>query len=114
MKAMRVEMLFFDANEPLARTTVLVYESAEECEIVCPRGDRFVIERRFEEPACPIMIKSFAPDGHLVGRTAMRMGVHNSDDLEAVDLAEPYVLCFRCAIVDCDDPNWETCDPLPE
>ncbi|QDV12822.1 hypothetical protein CA51_27080 [Rosistilla oblonga] len=114
MKAMRVEMSFFDGDEPLARTKVLVHEIEEECEIECSRGDRFAVTRKFEEPACPILIKSFNPNGEFVGRSAMRMGVHNSDDLEAVDLAEPYVLCFRCAIVDCGDPDWATCDPMPD
>ncbi|WP_417377469.1 hypothetical protein [Gimesia maris] len=114
MKAMRVEMLFFDGDEPLAHTKVLVHGTEEESEIECPRGDRFAVTRKFEEPACPIFINSFDPNGAFVGRSAMRMGVHNSDELEAIDLAAPYVLCFRSAIVDCDDPEWATCDPIPE
>ena len=114
MKAMRVEMLFFDGDEPLARTKVLVHEIEEECEIECPRGDRFVVTRKFEQPACPVFISSFDSSGDFVGRSAMRMGVHNSDDLETIELVEPYLLCFRCAIVDCDDPEWATCDPIAE
>ena len=112
MKAMRIEMAFFDGDEQLTRTKVLVYQDEADCEICCDRGDRFIVTRRFEEPACPIVIKYFDSNGDFAGRSAMRMGVHNSDDWEAVDLAEPYNMCFRCAIVDCDDPDWATCEPM--
>lgn len=114
MKAMRVEMMFFDGDELLARTRILVHDVEEECVIECSSGDRFLVTRKFEEPACPILIRYFDSNGEFAGRSAMRMGVHNSEDLEAVDLADSYVLCFRCAIVDSDDPDWATCDPIPE
>lgn len=114
MRAKRVEMLFFDCDDLLARTAVLVYEIEDHCEIQSPRGDRFSVTRRVEEPACPITIQSFDADGEFVGRSEMRMGVHNSDELETVDLAGRCVLCFHCAIVDCDDPEWETCVAMPE
>ena len=83
-------------------------------EILCDRGDTFIIKARFEESACPIFLKYYDPDGKFAGKSAMRMGVHNSDDWESILLAEPYELCFKAAIVDGEDPNWATCQPLAD
>lgn len=114
MKAMRAELAFFDGDELLARTKVLVYADEDTCEIASERGDRFEVTRQFEEPASQMFVKAFDRDGNLVGRSAMRMGVHNSDDWEMIELAEPYQMCFRCAIVDCDSPDWATQEPIPD
>jgi hypothetical protein len=111
MKAMRVEMAFFAADDLLARTKVLVHQIEEDCEICAPRGDRFLVTRRFEEPACPIYIVYYDQNGDFAGRSALRMGVHNSSDWECAQLADPYQLCFQTTIVDCDDPDWATCEP---
>ena len=114
MKAMRVEMAFFDGDALLTRANVLVHSIEDECTVLAERGDRFEITTQFEEPASRLFITCFDSDGSLVGRSAMRMGVHNSDDWEAIDLSPPYELCFKTAIVDCDNPNWATEEPVPE
>lgn len=114
MKAMRVELTFFDGDEPLTRAVVLVYSEEDCSEIVSERGDKFEVTRQFEEPASRLFVKSYDQNGELVGCSAMRMGVHNSDDWEMVELVEPYEMCFRCAIVDCDNPDWETQELLPD
>ena len=114
MKAMRVEMAFFEEEILLARAIVLVHQDEEVSLIESDRGDRFEVTRQFEEPASRLFIKAFSPDGSLVSQSAMRMGVHNSEDWEMVELAEPYHLCFLCAIVDDENPEWPTQDPLPE
>ena len=114
MKAMRVELAFFDGNEPLARGNVLVQREDSTCEIISERGDKFKITRRFEEPASSFFVRIFDRDGEPAGRSAMRMGVHNSDDWEKIDLSEPYEMCFKCAVVDCENPDWATQDPLPD
>lgn len=111
MKAMRVEMAFFDGDELLARSIVLIHKDKDVCEVISGRGDKFVITRWFEEPASVVQIEYFDPDGEFAGRSAMRMGVHNSEEWEAIQLADPYELCFRTAIVDDEDPNWDKCDP---
>ncbi|APZ93015.1 hypothetical protein [Fuerstiella marisgermanici] len=114
MKALRTELAFFDGNDLLARGNVLINSTEETCEVVSERGDRFEITRKFEEPACSFFVRYFDQNGAFVGRSAMRMGVHNSDDWEMIELAEPYQMCFKCAIVDCDNPDWATQEPLPD
>ena len=44
----------------------------------------------------------------------MRMGAHNSDDWEAIDLVTPYQLCFKTAIVDGENPDWATQEPIAD
>ena len=100
MKAMRAELAFFDGDDLLSRDVVLIHSEEDTCVITSERGERFEVTRQFEEPASPILVKAFSSDGTFIFRSAMRMGVHNSDDWERIDLAEPYQMCFRCAIVD--------------
>lgn len=114
MKAMRTEMAFFDGDDLLARAMVLIHAGEETCTIESERGDQFHVTRQFEEPASRVFIKCYSEAGESVGQSAMRMGVHNSQDWEMVELAPPYQLCFKCAIVDCDNPNWATQAPLPD
>jgi hypothetical protein len=114
MKAMRVEMAFFDGDTLLTRANVLVHAVEDACTVVAERGDRFEITRQFEEPACRLFIKCFDSNGNPAGRSAMRVGVHNSVDWEAIDLASPYQLCFKTALVDCENADWATQDPIPE
>ncbi len=111
MKAMRVEMAFFDGDTLLTRANVLVHALEDECTVTAERGDRFEITRQFEEPASRLFIECFDPDGRPAGCSALRMGVHNSDDWEALELAASYQLCFKAAIVDCENPDWATQKP---
>ena len=114
MKAMRIELAFFDADQPLARGNVLIHAQKDTTEIASERGDRFEVTWQFEEPACSFAVRYFDRNGEPAGRSAMRIGVHDSDDWEMVELAPPYQMCFRCAVVDCDNPNWATQEPLPD
>ena len=114
MKAMRAELAFFDGDELLTQSMVLIYSEEDSCEITSERGDKFEVTRQFEEPASRVFVTSYDQNSELVGRSAMRMGVHNSDDWEMVELVEPYQMCFKCAIVDCDNPDWATQEPIPD
>jgi hypothetical protein len=111
MRALRVEMAFFDGDTLLTRANVLVHSIEDECTVLAERGERFEISRQFQEPASRLFIKYFDSDGNPAGQSAIRMGVHNSDDWEAIDLAAPYQLCFKTAIVDCENPDWATQEP---
>lgn len=106
MKALRIEMVFFDGDTLLTNANVLIHSTEEQCTVLAERGDRFEIIRQFEEPASRMSIEFFDPDGKPAGLSAMRIGVHNSDDWEAVELAWPYQLCFKTTIVDDENPAW--------
>ena len=107
-------MAFFDGDTLLTRANVLVHSIEDECTVLAERGDRFEITRQFEESASRLFIECFDRDGNKAGMSAMRMGVHNSDEWEAIELAAPYQLCFKTAIVDCDNPDWATQEPITE
>jgi len=99
MKSMSVEVAFFDADELLCRGTINLTTVESESEFVAERGERFELAYQFEQPASRVFIRCHK-DGSLVFRSALRMGVHDSDDWESTDLAEPYQLCFRCTVHD--------------
>lgn len=107
-------MALFDGDTLLTRTNVQVHSIQDECTVHAEQGDRFEISRQFEVPASRLFIECFDPDGSPVGMSAMRMGVHNSDDWEAIELAAPYQLCFKTAIVDCENPDWATQEPITD
>ncbi|MES2947006.1 MAG: hypothetical protein V4858_00545 [Pseudomonadota bacterium] len=60
-------------------------------------GLGFEITYKFEEPACPVFIACYAMGDRLYG-AALRVGVHNSQDWESVDLGEKHVLVFKCYV----------------
>lgn len=94
MPSMRVELVFFDGSTDLCRGEICITSQDEKVEFSTNRGEVFEVSHRYEEPACPIFMRFFE-SGKLVGRTAMRMGVADSDDWEAVSLANTIELCFR-------------------
>ena len=57
-----------------------------------------VIEHTFELPACPITLRYYTVAGAEQTKqfeAALRMGVHESDDWESVELGD-YTFAFRC------------------
>ena len=94
MHLMRVELVFFDRDTPLCRGEISITDLEENVEFSTDRGEVFAIWHRYEEPACPILIRIYEQD-ICVGQSAMRMGVANSDDCEAISLANTIELCFR-------------------
>src|SRR5262245_58106358 len=98
-QSMRVVLAFFLHDRLLCRETIAIGPQEEKHTVTGDDGYAFVISSKYEEPACPLLIQCFQ-EGQMVFRSAMRMGVHNSDDWEAVSLAEPYELCFKCLLID--------------
>jgi hypothetical protein len=92
---MRVELAFFKGHELLCHGAISIDKEQRQCTLTSGSGHAFEISYMYEEPACPIFIRCFH-DGELVSRSALRMGAHTSDDWEAISLAEPCELCFRC------------------
>ena len=100
-KSMFVELAFFDNDDLLCRGAISISPVEQVSEFVADRGERFRLTHQFEEPACRIFIECHKEDA-IVSLSALRMGVHNSDDWESTDPAEPYQLCFRCKVAE----NW--------
>jgi hypothetical protein len=56
----------------------------------------FTVTHRFEVPACPVEIEC-RQRGSLRYTAALRMGVHDSDDWETIDLGHVHTFAFRCS-----------------
>src|SRR5579885_2285522 len=91
---MWVELAFFKGNEFLCHGTIVFDREQRPCTLASESGHAFEISYSYDEPARRTIIRCFH-DGELVCRSALRMGVHTSDDREAISLAEPYELGFR-------------------
>jgi hypothetical protein len=114
---MHVAFALFEGDELLHRGEFLVAERkglvvyGEHHHVPLQGGEAFahrpefqlfaglVIEHSFELPACPVELRFYtvalgAQD--LRFHAALRMGVHESEDWESVDLGA-YTFAFRCA-----------------
>ena len=54
------------------------------------------VTHRFEEPACPIEIEC-RQNGQIRYTAALRMGIHDSEDCESLDLGDIHTFAFRCS-----------------
>ena len=92
---MAIELAFFDDDSLLCRGTVRC-EDLETTEVFSSSaGHRFEVTHRFELPACPVEIVCFE-DGKKLYESALRVGVHKSDDWESINLGDIHTLGFRC------------------
>jgi hypothetical protein len=94
---MNIKMTFFEEDEMLAAGVVRCLFEENEFTIQGGNGYIFQIKASYEEPACPVFIKCFL-DGKLLYRSALRMGVHSSDDWETIELANNHLLIFKCYV----------------
>jgi len=92
---MWVEPAFFKGNEFLCHGTIVFDREQQQCTLASESGHAFEISYSYDEPACRFFIRCIH-DGERFSRSAMGMGVHTSGDWEAISLAEPYELGFRC------------------
>lgn len=99
MKSLFVEAAFFSGDVLIARGTFDVEEEKKQIQITSDSGDLFEITHKFEEPASPIEIK-YVKNQDLKWKSALRMGVHDSDDWETINLVNDFDLCFKCEIKD--------------
>jgi len=96
-ESLDIEMAFFRGDELLCRGAIRCI-SDENLQTFEGAEHTFQVTHAFERPACRVFI-SAARAGEHVFRSAMRVGVHTSDDLEAIDLGGGYSLVFKCAEV---------------
>jgi len=97
MKTMTLELAFFDGDD-------LLYQETVECQAVSSTdlfegtdGHQFKISSLFEEPACPVSIIC-SHHGKKLYEVALRVGVHDSEDWESIDLGGIHTLGFRVRI----------------
>jgi hypothetical protein len=94
MKSMQIDLAFFDDDTLLCRGSVVCSDTESE-NILTGSDHQFKITHQFEEPASPVFITCLSEDNKLY-ETALRVGVHNSEDWESIDLAKVHTLAFRC------------------
>ena len=125
---MLVDFGFFEGDSLLHRGQMLIAEDESvECygshehfemevegnkhRVVMFKG--LVIRHSFEEPACPLTIEYFevlptndhsAPfKQSKLFSSALRMGVHDSDDWESIAMGEKHNMAFRCKAISIKD-----------
>src|SRR6188768_3575805 len=92
-----IEMAFFRGDVLLCRGTARCI-SGETNHTFDGADHSFQVTHAFELPACRVFITASTGGKHLF-RSASRMGVHTSDDWEAIDLGAGYSLVFKCTEV---------------
>lgn len=95
-KFMHVDFAFFDGDTLLLRGFFHCETSPCTEHFAGRDSHEFTVTHRFEEPACPIEIEC-RHTGKVRYTAALRMGVHNSDDWEAIDLGNIHTFAFRCS-----------------
>jgi hypothetical protein len=93
---MRVDFALFDGDALLLRGFFHLEASPRTELFTGPDSHELTVTHRFEEPACPIEIEC-RQDRRVRYAAALRMGVHNSDDWESIDLGNIHNFVFRCS-----------------
>jgi hypothetical protein len=92
---MLIEMVLFDGDQLIVRGEIKCGRDVSSTTLESQQGLRFDITFQFEEPACPVSITCLLA-GKQLYRAALRVGVHDSEDWESLELGENHVLAFRC------------------
>jgi len=94
---MHVEFAVFDGEVLLSRGRFhCIASSRTEC-FAGAESHQFTITHRFDLPACRVFIECRQGDT-IRYRAGLAMGVHDSDDWEAVDLGQIHTFAFRCSV----------------
>jgi len=97
MKTLHIELGFFAGDVLLARGCITCRQHEETAELEGAGGLQWTMKTRFEEPASPVEIDC-ERDGKRLYRAALRVGVHDSEDWESINLADIHTLAFRCRV----------------
>ncbi len=96
LKTMIIKFNFFEKDDLLCsgklfcnqKKTINEFKSPD-CEYV------FKIEHEFDYPACPVSIECIYQSKHYY-YSALRVGVHNSEDWESVNIGNIHDFVFMC------------------
>ena len=92
---LHIDLAFFQDDDLLGRGEVCCTAMKATSNLEGTSGYRFVVTSLFEIPACQLEIECYSQNSQLY-RSALRVGVHNSDDWETIDLGGIHTLGFRC------------------
>ena len=92
---MLIKMAFFEGDQLLVRGEITCSDDVRRRRLEACAGQQFEIAYRFEEPACLVSV-TCSLAGEQLYRSAIMVGVHDSEDWESNELAENHVLAFRC------------------
>lgn len=95
---LNIRMAFFDGDTLLSGGEVLCQNDESITVFNGEEGHSFEIKSSFEEPACPIFI-TYKYNVEQVYRSAMRFGVHSSNDWETLNLGNIHTLVYKSQIV---------------
>jgi len=93
---MHVDFAFFDGDSLLLRGFFHCVASPRTEEFTGADSHEFRVTYRLEERACPVEIEC-RQHGKVRYTAALRMGVHDSEDWEAIDLGNSHTFAFRCS-----------------
>lgn len=94
---MLVDIAFFDADILLLEGQIICTKKEEIDIIESSSGHIFEIKHQFKEPACPVFIICKLNNKELY-KSALNIGVHQSEDWESINLGDIHTLGFRCNI----------------
>ena len=92
---MRIDLAFFDQDTLLARGSIDCSAQEQKFSFKAASGYRFDITSQFDDPACPVSI-SYISNDELLYKSALRVGLHSSEDWESIDLGNIHTLVFWC------------------
>ena len=92
---MDIKMAFFEGDDLLASGEIHCRPEEQILTFNGEGGHSFEVRASYEEPAIPIFV-TCSINGQQLYRTAIRMGVHTSDDWESVDLGNIHTLVYKC------------------
>ena len=90
-----IDLAFFSGDKLVSRGAVRCGATEMISKLDGLSAHRFEITSKFEEPASPVEIRCWCQEKELY-KSALRVGVHTSDDWESIDLAGIHTLAFRC------------------
>ena len=92
---MHIDLALFDGDALLVRGAIDCSVQEQSFLLESKSGLVFAFTARFEDPACPVSVHCTL-QGKTLYRTALRVGVHTSDDWESIDLGGIHTLAFWC------------------
>jgi len=90
-----IKLAFFEGDTLLGRSEIICAQLPASKVVEGGLGTRWTLSFHFEEPACPVEMICEKEGVHQY-RSALRFGVHDSEDWEDIELGDLHALAFKC------------------